>query len=174
MKKLFLLFVLTIAVAISTDVSAQSLVGKWDTTAGSQQEEMIKSLGGEIEESDTYWNFSNDQSYNTYSYIKACFDVMGVQMMMEMEFVESGTWSLSGDQLTVAVGNFDVGKLNITFSDPSLNSVGEEVKSSMIEALKSGIGQEVIFNIEFIDNNNAKLEYHNDVMPLSYTLQRVM
>lgn len=174
MKKLFLLFVLTIAVAISTDVSAQSLVGKWDTTAGSQQEEMIKAIGGEIEKSDTYWVFSNDQSYNTYSYIKASADVMGVQMMLEMEYVESGTWSLSGDQLTVAAGNFDVGKFNITFSDPSLNSVGEEVKSSMIEAFKSSIGQEIIFNIEFIDNNNAKLEYHNDVMPLSYTLQRVM
>lgn len=174
MKKLFLLFVLTIAVAISTDVSAQSLVGKWDTTAGSQQEEMIKAIGGEIEKSDTYWNFSNDQSYNTYSYIKASVDVMGVQMMMEMEFVESGTWSLSGDQLTVVAGNFDVGNFNITFSDPSLNSVGEGVKSSMIEAFKSSIGQEVIFNIEFIDNNNAKLEYHDDVVSLSYTLQRVM
>ena len=174
MKKLFLLFVLTIAVAISTDVSAQSLVGKWDTTAGSQQEEMIKAIGGEIEKSDTYWVFSNDQGYNTYSYIKACVDVMGVQMMLEMELVEGGTWSLSGDQLTVVAGKLDVGKFNITFSDPSLNSVGEEVKSSMIEAFKSSIGQEVIFNIEFIDNNNAKLEYHDDVMPLSYTLQRVM
>lgn len=174
MKKLFLLFVLTIAVAISTDVSAQSLVGKWDTTAGSQQEEMIKAMGGEIEKSDTYWVFSNDQSYNTYSYIKASVDVMGVQMMLEMELVEGGTWSLSGDQLTVVAGNFDVGNFNITFSDPSLNSVGEGVKSSMIEAFKSSIGQEVIFNIEFIDNNNAKLEYHDDVVSLSYTLQRVM
>ena len=34
MKKLFSLFALTLVAAISISASAQSLVGKWDSTAG--------------------------------------------------------------------------------------------------------------------------------------------
>lgn len=173
MKKLFSLFALTLVAAISINASAQSLVGKWEASAGGAQYAMIEAMDGEIEEIDSYWTFSNDHTYNTYSYIKATADVMGIQMNMEMEARESGTWQLNSDNLIVCSANCDFDKLNITFSDPSLNSVGEQAKSVIMDTMKSSVGASVVFDIEFVDNNTVELNYDNELMPLSYTLKRV-
>lgn len=173
MKKLFSLFALTLVAAISINASAQSLVGKWDTTAGGAQYAMMEAMGGEIEKADTYWNFSSNKSYNTYSYVKATADVMGVQMIMEMEMTESGTWCLSDDELIITVNDFNVSKFNITFSDPSLNSAGDQIKSTMMDAFNSVVGSEVVYDIEFVDSNTVEIEFDNGIMPMSYTLKRV-
>lgn len=172
MKKLFSLFALTLVAAISVNASAQSLVGKWDSTAGNAQYAMIEAMGGEIEEADAYWNFSSNQSYNTYSYVKATVDLMGVQMAMEMEITESGTWRLSGDELILSSKDYNLSKFNITFSDPSLNSMSDQVKSTMIDAFESAVGSEVAYDIEFVDNNTVELEFDNEFMPISFTLKR--
>ena len=173
MKKLFSLFALTLVAAISIGASAQSLVGKWDSTAGGAQYAMMEAMGGEIEKADTYWNFSSNKSCSTCSYIKATADVMGYQMEMEMEMTESGTWRLSDDELIITVNGFNVSKLNITFSDPSLNSASDQVKSTMMDAFNSAIGSEVVYDIEFVDSNTVELELDNEIMPMSYTLKRV-
>ena len=173
MKKLFSLLALTLVAAISINASAQSLVGKWDTTAGGAQYAMMEALGGEIEEADSYWNFSSNKSFNTYSYVKATVDAMGFQMEMEMEMTESGTWRLSDDELIITVNDVTVSKLNITFSDPSLNSMGDQVKSTMMDAFNSVVGTEIAYDIEFVDSNTVELEYGNEIMPMSYTLKRV-
>ena len=103
MKKILSLLALTLVAAISINASAQSskLVGKWNTTAGSSQYAMMEAMGGEIEDVETYWVFSTNQSYNIYSYVKANFDIMGVQMTMELEMTEIGTWCLSGDESSI-------------------------------------------------------------------------
>lgn len=173
MKKLFSLFALTLMAAISINASAQSLVGKWDSSAGSAQYAMMESMGGEIEKAESYMTFSSNQSYNNYSYVKATMDVMGVQMTMEMEMTESGTWYLRGDKLSTTSKDLDFSKLNITFSDPSLNSVGDQVKSTMMDSFNSAVGIEVVYDIEFVDSNTVELEFDNELMPMSYTLKRV-
>jgi hypothetical protein len=91
---------------------------------------------------------------------------------MEMEVSERGSWKLSGDDLTITPNDLDVIKLNITFSDPSLNSFSEMIKSSLLESFNSAIGLNVVYDIEFKDNNTVELEYDNEVMPLSFTLTR--
>lgn len=173
MKRLFSLFTLTLVAAISINASAQSLVGKWDSTAGSAQYAMIEAMGGEIEEVSNYWNFSSNQDYNAYSYVKSTVNVQGIQMTIEMEMTERGTWRLSGNNITIVPKDVDISKLNIAFSDPSLNSVGEQVKSTIADAFKSVIGSEVVYDIEFVDNNTVKLEFDNATMPLSHTLTRM-
>jgi hypothetical protein len=172
MKKLFTLFALTLVAAISVNASAQSLVGKWNAEAGGSQYAMMQALGGEIEKVDNAWTFSNNNAYTTHSYIKGSFEIAGVVMHMEMEVSESGSWKLSGDDLTITSNDLDVIKLNITFSDPSLNSFSEMIKSSLLESFNSAIGLNVVYDIEFKDNNTVELEYDNEVMPLSFTLTR--
>ena len=172
MKKLFTLFALTLVAAISVNASAQSLVGKWEAEAGGGQYAMIQALGGEIEEIDNHWTFSSDKTYSANSYVKGSANVMGVMMYMEMETTERGSWELSGDNLTLTLNDFDVIKMNITFSDPSLNSAGDMIKSNLLDAYNSVVGQSIVYDIEFKDNNTLELEYDNDVMPLSFTLTR--
>lgn len=172
MKKLFTLFALTLVAAISVNASAQSLVGKWEAEAGGGQYAMIQALGGEIEEIDNHWTFSSDKTYSANSYVKGSANVMGVMMYMEMESTERGSWELSGDNLTLTLNDFDVIKLDITFSDPSLNSAGDMIKSNLLDAYNSVVGQSIVYDIEFKDNNTLELEYDNDVMPLSFTLTR--
>ena len=172
MKKLFTLFALTLVAAISVNASAQSLVGKWEAEAGGGQYAMIQALGGESEEIDNHWTFSSDKTYSANSYVKGSANVMGVMMYMEMESTERGSWELSGDNLTLTLNDFDVIKMNITFSDPSLNSAGDMIKSNLLDAYNSVVGQSIVYDIEFKDNNTLELEYDNDVMPLSFTLTR--
>ena len=172
MKKLFTLFALTLVAAISINASAQSLVGRWKAEAGGSQYAMMQALGGEIEKVDNVWTFSNNNAYTTHSYIKGSFEIEGVVMHMEMEVSESGSWKLSGDDLTITSNDLDVSKLNITFSDPALNSYSEMIKSSLLESFNSAIGYNVVYDIEFRDNNTVELEYDNEVMPLSFTLKR--
>jgi hypothetical protein len=172
MKKLFTLFALTLVAAISVNASAQSLVGRWEAEAGGGQYAMLQAVGGEIEEIDNHWTFSNDNAYNTHSYIKASIGIEGVVIQIEMELNESGSWKLSGDDLTLTSNDFDVIKYDITFSDPSLNSSSEMIKSTLLESINSAIGANVVYDIEFKDNNTVELEYDNDVMPLGFTLKR--
>lgn len=174
MKKILSLLTLTLVAAISINASAQSskLVGKWNTAAGSSQYAMMEEMGGEVEDVETYWVFSTNQSYNTYSYIKANSDIMGIQMTMELEMTEIGTWCLSGDELTITPNDYDISKFNITFSDPSLYSMGDQVKSTMIDAFNSSVGSEIVYDIEFVDSNTIELEFNNEIMPMSYTLTR--
>ena len=172
MKKLFTLFALTLVAAISVNASAQSLVGKWEAEAGGGQYAMIQAMGGEIEEIDNHWTFSSDKTYSANSYVKGSANVMGVMMYMEMESTERGSWELSGDNLTLTLNDFDVIKMNITFSDPSLNSAGDMIKSNLLDAYNSVVGQSIVYDIEFKDNNTLELEYDNDVMPISFTLKR--
>jgi hypothetical protein len=129
-------------------------------------------LGGQIEKVDNVWTFSNNNAYTTQSYIKGSFEIAGVVMHMEMEVSESGSWKLSGDDLTITSNDLDVSKLNITFSDPALNSSSEMIKSTLLESFNSAIGANVVYDIEFKDNNTVELEYDNDIMPLSFTLTR--
>mgnify|MGYP003290636466 CR=1 FL=1 len=173
MKKLFTLFALTLVAAISINASAQSLVGKWDAEAGGGQYAMIQSMGGEIEKVDNLWTFSSNNTYTTYSYIKAHTDVMGVTMYIEMEMTESGSWELINNALVITANDHNVAKFSITFSDPSLNSAGDMAKSNLLDALNSAVGQSIVYDIEFKDNNTLELEYDNDVMPLSFTLTRI-
>jgi hypothetical protein len=70
---------------------------------------------------------------------------------------------LSGDDLTLTANDLDVSKLNITFSDPALNGSSEMIKSTLLESYKSAIGANVVYDIEFKDNNTVELEYDNDV-----------
>ncbi len=172
MKKLFTLFALTLVAAISINASAQSLVGKWNAEAGGGQYAMIQSLGGEVEEVDNLWTFSSNDTYTTHSYIKAHADVMGVTMYMEMEMSESGSWELINNALVITSKDVNFAKLNFTFSDPSLNSAGDMIKSNLLDAFNSVVGQSIVYDIEFKDNNTVELEYDNDVMPLSFTLTR--
>ncbi len=172
MKKLFTLFALTIVAAISVNASAQSLVGKWEAEASGGQYAMIQALGGEIEEIDNHWTFSSDKTYSANSYVKGSANVMGVMMYMEMESTERGSWELSGDNLTLTLNDFDVIKMNITFSDPSLNSAGDMIKSNLLDAYNSVVGQSIVYDIEFKDNNTVEIEYDNDVTPISFTLKR--
>ena len=120
-------------------------------------------MGGEIEEIDNHWTFSNDNAYTTHSYIKGSVGIAGVVMHMEMEMSESGSWKLSGDDLTLTANDLDVSKLNITFSDLALNGSSEMIKSTLLESYKSAIGANVVYDIEFKDNNTVELEYDNDV-----------
>lgn len=172
MKKLFTLFALTLVAAISVNASAQSLVGKWEAEAGGGQYAMIQALGGEIEKIDNHWTFSSDKTYSANSYVKGSANVMGVMMYMEMESTERGSWELSGDNLTLTLNDFDVIKLDITFSDPSLNSAGDMIKSNLLDAYNSVVGQSIVYDIEFKDNNTVEIEYDNDVTPISFTLKR--
>ena len=172
MKKLFTLFALTLVAAISVNASAQSLVGKWEAEAGGGQYAMIQALGGEIEEIDNHWTFSSDKTYSAHSYGKGSVEIVGTVMHMEMEINESGIWRLSGDDLTITSNDLDVIKMNITFSDPSLNSNSEMIKSTLLESYKSAIGISAVYDIEFKDNNTVEIEYDNDVMPISFTLKR--
>lgn len=97
---------------------------------------------------------------------------MGVMMYMEMESTERGSWELSGDNLTLTLNDFDVIKYDITFSDPSLNSAGDMIKSNLLDAYNSVVGQSIVYDIEFKDNNTVEIEYDNDVTPISFTLKR--
>ena len=172
MKKLFTLVTLTLVAAISINASAQSLVGKWEAEAGGGQYAMIQAMGGEIEEVDNHWTFSNDKTYSVDSYVKGSTNVMGAMMYMEMEMTESGSWELSGDNLTLTLNDFDLIKYDITFSDPSLNSSSEMIRSTLLEAINSVIGANVVYDIEFKDNNTIEIALDSDIAPISFTLER--
>ena len=172
MKKLFTLFALTLVAAISVNASAQSLVGKWEAEAGGGQYAMIQALGGEIEEIDNHWTFSSDKTYSADSYVKGSANVMGVMMYMEMETTERGSWELSGDNLTLTLNDFDIIKYDITFSDPSLNSSSEMIRSTLLESINSAIGANVVYDIEFKDNNTVEIALDSDIAPISFTLER--
>ena len=172
MKKLFTLCALTLVAAISVNASAQSRVGKWEAEAGGGQYAMIQAMGGEIEEIDNHWTFSNDKTYSADSYVKGSANVMGVMMYMEMETTESGSWELSGDNLTLTLNDFDVIKYDITFSDPSLNSSSEMIRSTLLESINSAIGANVVYDIEFKDNNTVEIALDSDIAPISFTLKR--
>lgn len=173
MKKLFTLFALTLVAAITVNASAQSLVGKWDSAAGSSQYAMMEAMGGEIEKTECNWTFSSNKTYATYSYIKSTADVMGVTMYMELEMTESGSWAYNGDKLTITPKDYNVSKFNISFSDPSLNSTGEMIKSTFMDAFETVVGTSVVYDVAFEDNNNVSFVTHNDIMDLEYYLKRV-
>ena len=172
MKKLFTLFVLALVAAVSIHASAQSLVGKWSAEAGGTQQELIESIGGEIEKADNIWTFSNKNTYTIYSYVKASAEIMGFTMFLEMEMIDNGNWNLNSNQLTVTSQNADISKFNISFSEPSLNSEGEAIKSTLSELFQSASGESITYNIVFIDDNTIELEFDNELMPLSFTLTR--
>lgn len=172
MKKFFSLMVLALVATITVDASAQTIVGKWNSSAGAQAN-MLASIGGQVNEQTAIMTYNSDNTYNIYSYVDATADVMGYEMHMVMESSETGTWSLDGNRLTLTSNKFDLSKFDITFSDPSLNAAGEQVKSIMSEAFSSSEGMTIMYNIKFVDNNTVKLIYDNDIMPMDYTITRI-
>lgn len=172
MKRLFSLLVLTIVAAISVDASAQSIVGKWNSSADAQAK-MLESMGGTINEQTATVTYNSDNTYCSYSYVDATADVMGYEMHMVMELSETGTWSLDGNEITMTNKSFDIGKFDVTFSDPVLNAAGEQVKAAFTEALTSGEGIVVVYDIKFIDNDTAELNLDNELMPMNYTITRI-
>lgn len=172
MKRLFSFVVLTLVAAMAVDASAQSIVGKWNSSADAQAK-MLESIGGKINEQAATITYGSDNTYSTYSYVDTTADVMGYEMHMVMELCEAGTWSLEGNILTMTNKSFNLSKLEIEFSDPALNAAGEQVKSTFAEAIKSGEGIVVVYDIEFIDNDTAELNLNNELMPMNYTITRI-
>lgn len=172
MKRLFSFLVLTLVAAMAVDASAQSIVGKWNSSADAQAK-MMESIGGKINEQAATITYGSDNTYNTYSYVDATADVMGYETHMVMELCEAGTWSLKGNKLTMTNKSFDLSKFEIEFSDPALNTVGEQVKSMFAQAFTSGQGIVVVYDIKFIDNDTAELNLDNEQMPMNYTITRI-
>lgn len=172
MKRLFSLMVLTLVAVIATEASAQSIVGKWNSSADAQAK-MLESMGGTINEQTATVTYGSDNTYCSYSYVDATADVMGYEMHMVMELRETGTWSLDGNKITMTNKSFDICQFDVTFSDPALNAVGEQVKAAFTEALTSGEGIVVVYDIEFIDNDTAELNLDNELMPMNYTITRI-
>lgn len=172
MKRLFSFLVLTLVAAMAVDASAQSIVGKWNSSADAQAK-MLESMGGKINEQTAIITYGSDNTYSTYSYVDATADVMGYEMYMVMELCEAGTWSLEGNKITMTNKSFDLSKLEIEFSDPALNAAGEQVKSTLAETFESGEGVVVVYDIEFIDNDTAELNFNNELMSMNYTITRI-
>lgn len=172
MKRLFSFLVLTLVAAMAVDASAQSIVGKWNSSADDQVK-MLESMGGKINEQVATITYGSDNTYSTYSYVDATVDVMGYEMYMVMELCEAGTWSLEGNKITMTNKSFDLSKFEIEFSDPALNAAGEQVKSTYTEAIESGEGVVVVYDIKFIDNDTAELNLNDELMPMNYTITRI-
>lgn len=171
MKRLFSLFVMTLVAAASINTSAQSLVGKWETS-GDAQAERLKTMNGNINESISTMSFSDNGTYIKYVYIDATADANGVEMNMVVEIIEAGSWGVKGSELTLTAKLVDVSKYDISYSKPELNEMVKDMKSQLQQTMEYAIGQPIIFNIEFSGNDKVNLKSQNKYLPKEYTLTR--
>lgn len=173
MKRLLTLIAITLVASLSMSVSAQSsrLIGEWESSAGAQIAAM-EAIGAKYEKIASTQRFNEDGTYRTYVYFKATINMQGIEMHMTMEYTEQGTWFIEGDELAYTSNDMNFQQLDISFSDPSLNALSEEVKTGMKQSFTSVIGTEVRYKIEFITDYKVRLTMENDQMPLEFYLTR--
>lgn len=173
MKRLFTFIALTLAIALSCSVSAQSskLIGEWNSSTGSQKA-LLESIGGTIEKAKNTMTFNNDGTYATYSYVVASADLSGIKMRMLLELTENGTWKYSDERVYMTSTNFDVIQIEISFDDPSMNAMSEEVIKVVIDAFKQGVGVELPLDVEFISDNEVHLSFDSEYITFEYILVR--
>lgn len=172
MKRIFSLVALTIMAAISLSASAQSFVGKWDSSAGSQAA-MLEAVGATIDTATTTMVFNADQTYDTYLYVKAGLNIEGISMTLLMEGNDRGTWSHSNNKLTMVSSGIELKNFDIEFGDPSLNAMKGYILESMRSAMNEGRGEAIEYETNFVNNNEVQLKYHIEYMPIEFTLVRI-
>ena len=116
--------------------------------------------------------FNNDGTYATYSYVVASADLSGIKMRMLLELTDNGTWKYSDERVYMTSTNFDVIQIEISFDDPSMNAMSEEIIKAMIDAFKQGVGVELPLDVEFISDNEVHLSFDSEYITFEYILVR--
>ena len=174
MKKLFTLVALTLVAAVSISVSAQSskIVGKWNSSAGSQMA-MLDEMGAELEKSVTTMTFNSDGTYVTYTCTKANINTMGIEMYMFIEGNDRGTWKYGDNSISLVSNGMEMINFDISFDDPQMNALVGDIKTSMLEIMNQGTGVEVDYVIKSMTDDTIEMSYPNEFMPMEFTLTRI-
>ncbi|MBO7264752.1 MAG: hypothetical protein J6U91_00805 [Alistipes sp.] len=174
MKRIISLLFAAMIMATSFGLSAQSLVGKWNSTPGSQKA-MLEAIGAQFKETRVTQTFNDDSTYEIYAYLKIDMNIQGLQMSMFVEYIESGTWQYSDGTLTYASNNYDFKNLEISFDDPTLNAFREDVIATMKSAFEQSKGIEISYDVEFFNENEVRLTTNSEFIPNSYvfTITRI-
>ena len=174
MKRLFTLVALTLVAAVSISVSAQSskIVGKWNSSAGSQTA-MLDAMGADIEKSVSTTTFNSDGTYVTYTYTKANVNTMGIGMYMFIEANDIGTWKYSDNSISMVSKGLELINFDIKFDNPEMNAMIGDIKTSMKEMMNQGVGLEVVYVIESMTDNQIEMSLPNEYLPIDFTLTRI-
>ena len=171
MKRTLSLLLLTVVATLSFSASAQSLVGKWNTSAGAQLL-LMEAAGSKLNEVATTQTFNEDGIYEIYNYVKLDANVNGYMMSMFLEYTESGEWLYVDKTLTYISEKIDFKNLDIEFSNPLLNAHKGEVEDGIKERFEQACGTPVAYGVRFISQDEVCLTLKDTSMLIEFNLTR--
>lgn len=172
MKRLLSLLTAAVIMATSFTLSAQSLVGSWSSSPGSQIA-MFEAAGAKLNDVRATQTFNEDGSYELYSYIDLDINLQGIQMYMVVEHTQSGTWHYANNILTYTNDNLEINKLDIRFDDSALDMYKDDFAEGFKGAFEQVIGTELSYDVTFINDNEATLKIDTELMPYEFTITRI-
>ena len=172
MKRIFTLLTLVVISAITMNLSAQSIVGKWNAD-NNITEQTYKAIGGTLEKCVSTITFNEDGTSYTQGEIIVLIPITtDVTMRMSAVTTESSTWKIDGNKITMnCIDNAVDG--GITFSDPAFNSQAGPIWEAMMQQIKSAEGTSSEYNLEFFSDNEAKMSLTVNDLTLEYRLSRI-
>ena len=172
MKRLFSLLVAVVIMATSFTLSAQSLVGSWSSSPGSQIA-MLEAAGSKLNDVRATQRFNEDGTYDIYCYIDLSINLQGIQMYTVMEYTQNGTWHYADNILSCTYDNFDIKELDVRFDDPSLDMFKDDFAEGFKGAFEQFLGTELSYDVTFTNDNEATLKIDTELMPYEFTITRL-